>query len=232
MHESSWSQAEQYRNEGLEKQGYKRISVNEIAEKKFRSDFDQQKQVYMLIYAMIDESSNSNRIPSKMAFEVFPKDHKVLLGKTDDVTSKDRSQEKAEFAVSVSNDMVSLIRLPGQLYALHSRLLRNNCMGLFSWVSVKEEAPLVSVDSSTQTVLVDFGEMPNPLYAGGYFSGYPAWLSTADLNLSARFDTAKDSFLNLFCPFWLDSDSLTVEVDLHPEFLSSLPFYLGEFIRR
>jgi hypothetical protein len=227
----SWQDADEYRNPILKSKGYDQVTMLELNHKKFTSDFDKQSSVFLKIYIIKKEGSSiyDRQSPSKMAFEIYPKDAEIKMGKDSHVTSKDKSSEKAEFAVSVSDDILSLIKLPPKLYSLSYIMKTNNCLGLFTFITNKEEAPLISMDSENKLVYLDFEELKNPMFENGYFGYNYTTNNYSTKQEIQKIDSSKDSFVNMFCPFWMNSDSLLLEADMNPVFISSIPYYFGKF---
>lgn len=230
MMPDDWQNAYDYINPELKSKGYEHLTMYEINHKKFTSDFDKQKKVYLKIYIIKKEGSHiyDRQNPSKIAFEMYPKDAEIKFGNGSDVISKNKSSEKSEFAVSVSDNMLSLIKLPPKLYSLSYIMTSNNCLGLFNFITNEEKAPLISVDSENKIVYLDFEDIKNSLFHKGYIGDQ---FVSRDNNYNMeinRFDSSKDSFMNMFCPFWMNSDSLVMEVDMNPVFMSSIPYFFGK----
>lgn len=224
---NSYEEAHEYKNAKLESEGYTRVDFLSLPSQKYHDHFNQEPSLYVMIYALKSEKDSPNQNPTKMAFEIYPKSFKKKIGNVEHVTSKDESTKRGEFGVSLKDDAMSLIKMPEEIYDINSNILVNNCLTMFHFISYEEEAPTVTVDPENEVVYLDFGEMENAMYKNGYVNHSMATLSSKLLYFDELFDTSRYPFVNIFCPFWLDSDSMNIEFELMPVMLEDVPYFKG-----
>jgi hypothetical protein len=218
-----------YKNETLESQGYELLHHYNLHPSKYQDHFNEEPQMYLLIYIQPEHGKETYDLqkPSKMAFEIFPKSATFKSGKSDHVTSKDYGSETKEFAFTIENDMMSLIKVPRKIYDLNSRIISNNCLSLLTFISYKEEAANITVSEDKTVVYLDFGEMENGMYREGWFKGDVNTLLGNTLYFNHDFDSSLNPYVNLFCPFWFNSESLSMEIEFKPVMLSEVPLLHG-----
>lgn len=218
---------ENYKNQSLLEKGFTKHDIFELPQNEIDNSFmpKHSMQVHLHLYTKPAISD----MPSQVVFEIYPKIDQIQppSNKQQDLVDLTNYLPSQKPPIVFSSTAFSTFKIHKGLFHVQVELLRNDCIGLFGYLSNQPDIPPVEIDTENQFVTVDFEGMTDYFNDPVNLQIRPMARNSRSLKLRERIDPNSEKYLNLFCPFWFAGNDSMVTARVVFDRVWDLPYYFG-----